>query len=112
LRIRKTGQLSRQIAAQKTLLRWRAAQHLLSRMQLAFEPILTRRSRRAAQPGRADWRATLQAMARHGGELWDTRWRKPRTRPAPLVLLATSGSMSRCCAAAALRPSAGPADAR
>ena len=42
------------------------------------------------------WRATLQAMARHGGELWDTRWRKPRTRPAPLVLLADiSGSMSR-----------------
>lgn len=75
---------------------WRAAQHLLSRMQLAFEPILTRRSRRAAQPGRADWRATLQAMARHGGELWDTRWREPRTRPAPLVLLADiSGSMSR-----------------
>ena len=35
-------------------------------------------------------------MARHGGELWDTRWRRPRTRPAPLVLLADiSGSMSR-----------------
>ena len=75
---------------------WRAAQRLLSRLQLAFEPLRTRRSRRAAQPGRPDWRATLQAMARHGGDLWDMRWRQPRTRPAPLVLLADiSGSMSR-----------------
>jgi uncharacterized protein len=75
---------------------WRTAKRLLSRLQLTFEPIRTRRSRRAAQPGRPDWRATLQAMARHGGDLWDMRWRKPRTRPAPLVLLADiSGSMSR-----------------
>ena len=35
-------------------------------------------------------------MARHGGELWDMRWRRPRLRPAPLVVLADiSGSMSR-----------------
>jgi uncharacterized protein with von Willebrand factor type A (vWA) domain len=35
-------------------------------------------------------------MARHGGELWDTRWRAPRIQPAPLVVLADiSGSMSR-----------------
>jgi uncharacterized protein with von Willebrand factor type A (vWA) domain len=35
-------------------------------------------------------------MARHGGELWDMRWRQPRSKPAPLVLLADiSGSMSR-----------------
>ena len=75
---------------------WRAAKRLLSKMNLAFEPIRSRRSRRAAQPGRPDWRATMQAMARHGGDLWDMRWRQPRTRPAPLVLLADiSGSMSR-----------------
>jgi hypothetical protein len=75
---------------------WRMAKRLLSQLQLAFEPIPTRRSRRAAQPGRPDWRASLQAMARHGGELWNLRWRKPRTKPAPLVLLADiSGSMSR-----------------
>ena len=75
---------------------WRAAKRLLSQLQLSFEPLRTRRSRRAAQPGRPDWRATLQAMARHGGDLWNLRWRKPRTRPAPLVLLADiSGSMSR-----------------
>jgi len=75
---------------------WRLAKKLLAELRLVFEPIPTRRSRRAAQPGRADWRATLQAMARHGGELWNLRWRKPRTKPAPLVLLADiSGSMSR-----------------
>ncbi|HSW07153.1 vWA domain-containing protein [Aquabacterium sp.] len=75
---------------------WRDAQRLLAQMRLVFEPLATRRSQRAAHPGRADWRATLQGMARHGGELWDMRWRRPRDKPAPLVLLADiSGSMSR-----------------
>ena len=75
---------------------WRTAQRLLAQMHLTLPPVLSRRSRRAAQPGRADWRASLQAMARQGGELWTMRWRKPRMRPAPLVLLADiSGSMSR-----------------
>jgi hypothetical protein len=75
---------------------WRAAQRALRRMRLIAEPLRTRRSERALHPGRADWRATLAAMARHGGELWDMRWKRPRTRPAPLVVLADiSGSMSR-----------------
>lgn len=38
----------------------------------------------------------MAAMARHGGEFWDLRWRAPRPQPAPLVVLADiSGSMSR-----------------
>jgi hypothetical protein len=75
---------------------WRAAQALLRRMALLFEPLATRRAERAAHPGRPDGRATLQALARHGGELWQMRWRRPRRRPAPLVVLADiSGSMSR-----------------
>jgi len=75
---------------------WQQARRLLAQMRLVFEPLPTRRSRRAAHPGRPDWRASLTAMARHGGELWDMRWRRPRHRPAPLVLLADiSGSMSR-----------------
>ena len=75
---------------------WRQAQRLLARMELFFEPLRTRRSRPAASPGRPDWRATLAAMGRNGGELAAMRWRAPRTRPAPLVLLADiSGSMSR-----------------
>jgi len=75
---------------------WRAAQRLLSQLHLVLEPLATRRTERAGHPGRVDWRATMTAMARHGGDLWDMRWRRPRTRPAPLVLLADiSGSMSR-----------------
>ncbi len=75
---------------------WRQAQQLLKRLALLFEPIRTRRHERAPHPGRPDGRATLQAMARHGGELWDMRWRRHRSQPAPLVVLADiSGSMSR-----------------
>jgi uncharacterized protein len=75
---------------------WRAAQALLHRLELLFEPLATRRSTRASRPGRMDLRATMQAMARHGGELWEWRWRRRRTEPAALVVLADiSGSMSR-----------------
>ena len=75
---------------------WRQAQRLLAQLKLVFEPLPTRRMRPAAQAGRVDWRSTLAAMARHGGELQDLRWRRPRPQPAPLVLMADiSGSMSR-----------------
>jgi uncharacterized protein with von Willebrand factor type A (vWA) domain len=78
---------------------WREAKRRIAEMTrsaLLFEPLATRRQRRAAHLGRADWRASLQAMARSGGDVWAIRWRAPRTRPAPLVVLADiSGSMSR-----------------
>ncbi len=75
---------------------WRQAQRLLAQMKLVFEPLPSRRTHSATRPGRVDWRGTLASMARHGGELWDLRWRTRRTQPAPLVLLADiSGSMSR-----------------
>ena len=78
---------------------WRAAQQLLRRMAPLFEPITTRRTERASGPGRmarVDGRATLQALARQGGEVWQLHWRRPREQPAPLVVLADiSGSMSR-----------------
>lgn len=75
---------------------WLQAKRALRRLRPLFEPLATRRSKPAARAGRADWRATLRAMGRHGGELWTPQWRAPRTRPAPLVVLADiSGSMSR-----------------
>ena len=75
---------------------WRSAKKLIAKLRLMFEPLPTRRTQRAAHPGRADWRASLQSMARTGGEMWDMRWRQPRSKPAPLVVLADiSGSMSR-----------------
>ena len=75
---------------------WRAAQRLLDKMPMLFAPLPTRRSRPASRPGRPDWRATLAAMARSGGDMPALRWRAPRQRPPPLVVLADiSGSMSR-----------------
>lgn len=74
---------------------WRQAQRLLQRLEPFFEPLRTRRSRRARAPGRADWAAAVRAAARNGDD-WRMRWRQPRSRPAPLVVLADiSGSMSR-----------------
>jgi uncharacterized protein with von Willebrand factor type A (vWA) domain len=75
---------------------WRQARQLLARMKLVFEPLPSRRHQPSAHGGRPDWRATLAAMGRQGGQVWDMRWRQQRTRPAPLVVLADiSGSMSR-----------------
>jgi uncharacterized protein len=58
----------------------------------------TRRSRRARPLSRrgphVDLRATLRASLRHAGEPIDRRWREPRVRPRPLVLVCdVSGSM-------------------
>jgi uncharacterized protein with von Willebrand factor type A (vWA) domain len=76
---------------------WREAQHLVARLASFIEPLPTRRQARADRPGRVDWRASLTAMARRGGDAADLiRWRRPRRRPPPLVVLADiSGSMSR-----------------
>ncbi len=75
---------------------WRAARRALAQLRWVFEPLPTRRSARSLRAGRIDWRATLQTMARHGGELGELRWRRPRPLPAPMVALADiSGSMSR-----------------
>jgi uncharacterized protein with von Willebrand factor type A (vWA) domain len=75
---------------------WQSARRALKDLRPVFEPLPTRRSRSALRAGQPDWRATLAAQARSGGELAAMRWREPRTRPAPLVVLADiSGSMSR-----------------
>ena len=75
---------------------WRAAQRMLAQLRGLFEPLPTRRTASANRPGVADWRSTLAGMARQGGELQTLRWRAPRPKPAPLVVLADiSGSMSR-----------------
>jgi uncharacterized protein with von Willebrand factor type A (vWA) domain len=75
---------------------WQQAKRALHNLKPLFELLATRRTKPAAHPGRPDWRATLQTMARHGGDAWNLNWRAPRTHPAPLVVLADiSGSMSR-----------------
>jgi uncharacterized protein len=76
---------------------WREAQRLVARLATFIQPLPTRRQARANRPGRVDWRASLAAMARRGGDAADlVRWRRPRKQPPPLVVLADiSGSMSR-----------------
>ena len=72
---------------------WAEAKRLLQRLRPFFEARPTRRYRPAPR-GRLDWRATLRAQGRQ--ELAPPRWRQPRLRPAPLIILADiSGSMSR-----------------
>lgn len=75
---------------------FRRARRLMGELRVAFEPLRTRRLEPAHRPGRPDWRATLRAMGRHGGEIAAPAWSRPRTQPAPLVVLADiSGSMAR-----------------
>ncbi len=72
---------------------WAAARQLLARLRPFFETRPTRRFR-SAPSGRFDWRATLRAQSR--AELAPPRWRRPRVKVAPLLILADiSGSMSR-----------------
>ena len=71
---------------------WDAATKLVAQMRPLFEPLMTRRHQRATRPGQPDWRATLRAQAQGSSKIC---WRRPRTRPAPLVVLADiSESMS------------------
>lgn len=74
---------------------WREARRLIARIATFMPPLPTRRFARDTRPGRVDWRASLAAMARRGGDVAEIRWRRPRAQPAPLVVLADiSGSMS------------------
>jgi len=73
---------------------WQRAKKALARLRPFLQSLPTRRSRPAPH-GRPDWRASIAAIGRSGGTLWATRYRQPRRRPAPLVVLADiSGSMS------------------
>lgn len=75
---------------------WRAALRAIRQMEPFFERLATRRTRPASRAGRADWRATLRAMARSPDGSTAMRWREPREKPSPLAVLADiSGSMSR-----------------
>ena len=55
----------------------------------------TRRLRRSARRARhIDLRASIRANTRHGGEIFDLRWRRRKTKPRPLVVICDiSGSM-------------------
>jgi uncharacterized protein with von Willebrand factor type A (vWA) domain len=72
------------------------ARRAIEHMHLAHEEVRTRRHVPAHAGARMDLRATMRAMARRGGDVVDFRWRSPRTRRPPLVVLCDiSGSMER-----------------
>jgi uncharacterized protein with von Willebrand factor type A (vWA) domain len=72
------------------------ARAAIARMRLPIHDIRTRRFKPSHRIDRVDMRATLRAAMRSGGAVIPLRFRKPRTRPPPLVILCDiSGSMGR-----------------
>ncbi|WP_372887877.1 VWA domain-containing protein [Shimia sp.] len=73
-----------------------AAKRMLARLQLPVAPILSRRARPDPRGQRADWRRSLRAAMRQGGDLQTLARKSPRPRwPNLVVICDISGSMSR-----------------
>ncbi|MCB1310529.1 MAG: VWA domain-containing protein [Sedimentitalea sp.] len=72
------------------------AKRMLARLSLPVKPIPSRRGQPSPQGARIDWRRTLRASMRQGGEIRDIARLKPRPRwPNLVVLCDISGSMSQ-----------------
>jgi uncharacterized protein with von Willebrand factor type A (vWA) domain len=73
------------------------AKAAIAAMHLPIMELPTRRSRPAHNAGqRADLRATMRAALRSGSDTIPLRWKRPRRRHPPLVVICdVSGSMSR-----------------
>jgi uncharacterized protein with von Willebrand factor type A (vWA) domain len=72
------------------------ARHVISHMRLPIMDVPTRRFGPSPHGARVDFRASLRAALRGGGDSIPIRLKKPRRRPPPLVTLCDiSGSMSR-----------------
>ncbi|MGQ0662754.1 MAG: vWA domain-containing protein [Pseudomonadota bacterium] len=73
-----------------------AARRAMARIDLSLLRLKTRRLKPDDRGSCADLRATLRATLRAGGDVIALRFRTPRTRPPPLVVLCDiSGSMER-----------------
>ncbi|MEP3333497.1 VWA domain-containing protein [Sedimentitalea sp.] len=72
------------------------AKRMLARLKLPVKPIPSRRGIASPKGARIDWRGTLRASMRQGGELHHLAHLKPRLRwPNLVVLCDISGSMSQ-----------------
>ncbi|ATX66986.1 vWA domain-containing protein [Roseinatronobacter bogoriensis] len=81
-------QMSTQEAAQ--------ARRMLAKLSLPVKPLATRRLKPDLRGRQPDWRRTLRASLRQGGEVTKLHHRRPATRwPALVVLCDISGSMSQ-----------------
>ena len=73
-----------------------AAKRMIARLSLPVKPIASRRSEAALHGARIDWRKTLRASMRRGGEVYDLALKRPKPRwPNLVVLCDISGSMSQ-----------------
>ena len=69
---------------------------MLARLSLPVKPLATRRLKPDLRGRKPDWRRTLRASLRQGGEITRLYHRRPATRwPARVVLCDISGSMSQ-----------------
>ena len=72
------------------------AKRMLARLTLPVKPIPSRRGMASLRGHKIDWRRTLRASMRHGGEMHDIARLTPRPRwPNLVVLCDISGSMSQ-----------------
>ncbi|MFU8865590.1 MAG: vWA domain-containing protein [Rhodobacterales bacterium] len=72
------------------------AKRMLARMRLPVKPIPSRRGQASLTGNRIDWRRTMRATMRRGGEMQGLSLKKPRPRwPNLVVLCDISGSMSQ-----------------
>ena len=73
-----------------------AAKRMIARLTLPVKPIASRRGQAAIRGARIDWRRTLRASMRQGGEIHTLARLTPRDRwPNLVVLCDISGSMSQ-----------------
>lgn len=71
------------------------ARRAMTRIDLFAAPERTRRTRHAPRGVRIDMRATLRAARRQGGDVIRLKFKAPRLKPPPIVVLCDiSGSMS------------------
>lgn len=72
------------------------AKRMLARLELPVKPFASRRGQAALRGARIDWRRTLRASMRQGGEIRDIARLHPKPRwPNLVVLCDISGSMSQ-----------------
>ena len=73
-----------------------AARRMLARLSLPVKPLISRRTAADRRGARPDWRRTLQASLRQGGEITAIARRERQTRwPTLVTLCDISGSMSQ-----------------
>ncbi len=88
--------LQRKDFEQMTAAELAKAKAIMARLVLPVAAVRTRRFRSDPAGARVDLRATLRATARSGGDVITVKFRSPRRRPPPVVVLCDiSGSMER-----------------